>query len=246
MTPPSEWTMTPVGVVRSPFREKFGIPRQPGLAAQVESVVELLPPFDRPESVAELAGFSHLWLIFVFHATAERGWRPTVRPPRLGGNRRVGVFASRSTHRPNPIGLSVVELVSVDLSGGVRLTVRGADLLDGTPVLDIKPYLPFVDAVPDARSGYVDAPPAMLPVIWSDVAAAQLGEIVASDPSLESALLAAVSCDPRPAYQQDDNRIYAARIGNYDVRWQVRGNTAFVLEVVPCPADPGVESAPGP
>lgn len=166
------YTFETVGVIRSPYREKFGIPRQPSLVNAARITLELLPPYDHPDMVRGLDAFSHVWISFVFHQTAERGWRSLVRPPRLGGNAKVGVFASRATHRPNPLGLSLVRLLRIDTQPKVVLTLEGADLLDGTPVLDIKPYIPFVEARPDARGGFVDGPPPQLSVGWD--AAAQL------------------------------------------------------------------------
>ena len=149
-----------IGLVHSPFKEKFGIPRQPGLVPEINAVLELLPPFDRPEAVSGLQGYSHIWVQFVFHQTIQDQWQPTVRPPRLGGNRRVGVFASRSPFRPNPIGLSVVKLDEVRCAAGrVELALSGVDMMDGTPVLDVKPYIPYVDSIADALSGYAPVPP---------------------------------------------------------------------------------------
>ena len=168
------YTFETVGVIRSPYREKFGIPRQPSLVNAARITLELLPPYDHPDMVRGLDAFSHVWISFVFHQTAERGWRPLVRPPRLGGNAKVGVFASRATHRPNPLGLSLVRLLRIDTQPKVVLTLEGADLLDGTPVLDIKPYIPFVEARPDARGGFVDGPPPQLSVGWDAAARAQL------------------------------------------------------------------------
>ena len=149
------FAFTPIGYVHSPYKEKFGIPRQPGLVTAAQATLRLVAPFDQPESVRGLEGFSHVWLIFVFHGTAAQGWKPTVRPPRLGGNARLGVFATRSTFRPNPIGLSVAQIVDIDAQHGqVSLTLSGCDLLDGTPILDIKPYLAYADALHQARSGF--------------------------------------------------------------------------------------------
>lgn len=223
--------MQPVARVHSPYREKFGIPRQPGLV-DVESTVELLPGFDGAEMVEGLEGFSHLWLNFVFHACVDQGWKPRVRPPRLGGNRRVGVFASRSPFRPNHLGLSVVELLGIDTTaGGVSLRVRGADLLDGTPVLDIKPYVPYSDALPEARAGFApEAPAATLSVLFSDAALAALGD----DLHLRHLIEAVLSQDPRPAYQADDpERIYGVRLAEVNVRFRVSRGEALVVDVEP-------------
>ena len=155
------FSFEPVGVIHSCFKEKFGIPRQPGLAPDARAVLELLPPYNRAEAVRGLEGFSHVWLSFIFHACLGEPWKPTVRPPRLGGNRRLGVFATRSTHRPNPIGLSAVELEKIEAAPGrVLLHLKGVDLLDGTPVLDIKPYLPYSDNIPGALGGFAPEMPA--------------------------------------------------------------------------------------
>lgn len=206
------FTFDAIGIVHSPYREKFGIPRQPGLAL-IDAEIELLPPYAVADAVSGLDGFSHLWLTFVFHAVAERGWKPLVRPPRLGGNERLGVFATRSTHRPNPIGLSVVELIGIDTSAGVRLHIRGADLLDGTPLLDIKPYVPYADGIANARAGFAPAPPARLSVRWS-------GQIAIS--AQQRALIEEIlAFDPRPAYQEEPGRIYGVRIGDSNVRFTI-------------------------
>ncbi|WP_040095556.1 tRNA (N6-threonylcarbamoyladenosine(37)-N6)-methyltransferase TrmO, partial [Aeromonas australiensis] len=149
-----------LGIIRSPYKEKFAIPRQPGLVKSARARLELLPPYDQPDVLRGIEQFSHLWLSFVFHQTMAQGWHPTVRPPRLGGNERVGVFATRSTFRPNPLGLSVVELHGVGRERGkLWLELGAVDLLDGTPIVDIKPYVPYADSLPDARGGFApDAP----------------------------------------------------------------------------------------
>ncbi len=226
-----DYTFTPVALVRSPFRDKFGVPRQPSLAPSARQTVELLPPFDQPDAVRGLDAFSHLWLQFLFHQTAERGWQPLVRPPRLGGNRKVGVFASRATHRPNPLGLSLVRLHAVDTENGVRLHVSGADLVDGTPVLDIKPYIPFVEAVSDARAGFVDGPPPRLAVRWQPKALQQLA-LAGHAKDLVQLAEEVLAQDPRPAYQQDPDRVYGVRLYDCDVRFRVADGCAEVLEIV--------------
>ena len=161
--------MEAIGYIRTPFREKFGVPRQPGLATAAQGVLELAPPFDRPESLEGLEGFSHVWLLWRFHLAVRKSedWSPTVRPPRLGGNRRLGVFATRSPFRPNPLGLSAVRLLAVERRA-CRLVLGGVDLVDGTPVFDIKPYAPYTDSIPDAAGGFADASPeARLCVMFS-------------------------------------------------------------------------------
>lgn len=231
------FTFEPVGIIHSCFKEKFGIPRQPGLVADARAVLELLPPYNRAEAVRGLEGFSHVWVSFVFHACLGEPWKPTVRPPRLGGNRRLGVFATRSTHRPNPIGLSVVELERVVAEPGrVELHLKGVDLLDGTPVLDIKPYLPYVDSLPDAAGGFApDAPAARFEVRFSPGAldvCATAGERAAG---MEVLIRQILGHDPRPAYygKDDGKRAFGMRLFDYDVKWEVAGNTVYVTGIVP-------------
>ena len=155
MTP---YAFTPIAVVHSPYTQKFGIPRQPQLAPSARLCIELLPPLNA-DCVRGLEGFGMIWVQFVFHGVLDEGWSPLVRPPRLGGKQKMGVLATRSPHRPNPLGLSLLKLEHIDTSRGVRLWCSGGDLLDGTPVLDIKPYIPFVEAHPDAAAGFAPAPP---------------------------------------------------------------------------------------
>ena len=226
----------PIGIVHSPFKEKFGVPRQPGIVTAARATLELLPPYDREEALEGLSGFSHLWLVFVFHASAGQGWRPTVRPPRLGGNARVGVFASRSTFRPNPIGLSVVELVGYGREDGrLVLHVQGADLIDGTPVLDIKPYVPYADSIPRARGGFAgDAPEARLSVLFTPEAEAQLVAREVRYPQLRELITQVLAADPRPAYREDDagERTYGMRLLDFDLRWRVEDDTARVTGLI--------------
>lgn len=223
-----------IAIVRSPFKEKFGVPRQPGLVPQAKGRVEMLAPFNRPEAVDGLHGYSHIWIQFVFDRALRTQWQPTVRPPRLGGNRRVGVFASRSPFRPNPIGLSVVRLEHVVTEGGsVVLEVSGLDLVDGTPVIDIKPYLAYVDSIPDAVSGFAAAAPGPLcKVQFSSKALNQL----TSRPdgkALREMIAALLATDPRPAYIKagQQQRVYGIRLYDFDLRWQLVDGTARVLEL---------------
>ncbi len=226
--------INPIGTLHSPFREKFGIPRQPGLAPHAISRLVLAPECARPECFAGLEAFSHLWLIFGFHATADQGWRPTVRPPRLGGNQRLGVFATRSMFRPNPLGLSVVELVGVATGeSGVELLLRGADLLDGTPIYDIKPYVPYADSLPEARGGFAPEAPVLLDVQWAEQAlreAEQLG-LEADTRALIDEVLAQ---DPRPAYAgnaHDEARVYGVWLAGCDVSFGIGAAGVSVLGV---------------
>ena len=214
--------------MESDFGAKFGVPRQAGLVPELRGRVVFEPPFRSPEALRGMDGFSHLWLIWEFSENKTAGWSPTVRPPRLGGNERVGVFATRSPFRPNPIGLSCVKLERVELSGpdGPVLHVSGADLVDGTPILDIKPYLPYADCKPDAVGGFaaqpkeaeltVDCSPALLDRVPEDKRAA---------------LLAVLAQDPRPQYQDDPDRVYGMAFAGLEVRFTVAGERLTVLSL---------------
>jgi tRNA (adenine37-N6)-methyltransferase len=239
---PAAFTMTPIGTIASDYPDKFGIPRQPGLAPAARTTLVLAPPYDDPLAVRGLTAFSHLWLTFVFHLSPEPSeptrWSPLVRPPRLGGNAKVGVFASRSTHRPNRLGLSLVELTEVDTRRGVRLVLAGADLVDGTPVLDIKPYLPWAEARPEARAGFAPGPPPRLPVDYTAAAEAALAERADRD-SLRELIIQVLAQDPRPAYRTGaESRTYGVRLRDVDVRFCVitdgsgQGRVQ-VVEIVP-------------
>lgn len=225
-----QYTFQAIGVLRSPFREKFGIPRQPGLVPEAESTLVLYPPFNTEECLRGLHEFSYLWLNFVFHATAEKGWQPSVRPPRLGGNETRGVFATRSMFRPNPIGLSVVELIEIiDGDNGRALRLRGADLLDGTPILDIKPYISYADALPHARSGFAPEKPATLTVQWSERAKND-AETLSVNENLRALIEAVLAQDPRPAYrqQQNDTHEYGVWLENINVRFCVVSHCVII------------------
>lgn len=226
------FTWSPIGYLATPFPDRFGIPRQPRLAPHARGQLRLLPPYDRREAVRGLEDFSHVWLSFVFHRNGGE-WGPTVRPPRLGGNRRVGVFASRSPFRPNPLGLSLVELLAIDTSVGVVLTFGGVDLLDGTPVLDIKPYLPFVESEPAARGGFVEGPPPQLAVDFSTQAVAQLACHERRWPDLAALLHEVLAQDPRPAYADDRLRRYGFRLYDLEIKWRCSGTRAVVEEIAP-------------
>jgi tRNA-Thr(GGU) m(6)t(6)A37 methyltransferase TsaA len=224
-----------IGLVQSPFKEKFGIPRQPGLVDMVEGRVVMQAPFDDPLMFAGLEDFSHVWLSFLFHDVMDQGWRPRVRPPRLGGNQQVGVFASRSPYRPNHLGLSVVRLLGVDKSAGVSLRVRGLDLLDGTPVVDIKPYLPYVDSIPHASGGFAPgAPSEALEVVFSPKAREALADI--ADLKFEQLIARLLALDPRPAYRrrEESERIYGMRLEDFNITWKVAGGQLEVLEIHNC------------
>ncbi|MBV1786997.1 tRNA (N6-threonylcarbamoyladenosine(37)-N6)-methyltransferase TrmO [Marinobacterium sp. D7] len=226
--------MQPIGVIHSAFSEKFGIPRQPGLAGSLSATIELYPEFGSPEAVRGLEEASHIWLIFLFSATADQGWKPTVRPPRLGGNKRLGVFASRSPFRPNPIGLSPVELIGIRRQGSkVLLDVRGADLLDGTPILDIKPYLPYSDALPEAQFTLAEKIETLdLPINWQPAARDALVKLSQQlKQPLEQQIADVLRCDPRPAYQRDPERIYGIALHGLNIRFRITEQAIEVLEL---------------
>lgn len=230
------FTFEPIGIIHSCFKEKFGIPRQSGLVTEATAELELLPPFNREEALAGLDGFSHLWITFVFHGALREGWKPTVRPPRLGGNKRMGVFATRSNFRPNPIGLSAVKYSGVTRRGKkLILAIEGADLLDRTPVLDIKPYLPYADSLPEATGGFAPEPPAPDLIVAFNggvepvIDRKERGEI----PNLRRLITQMLENDPRPAYHAatGKRKSFAFRIFDLDVRWEVCGNQIRVTAI---------------
>lgn len=220
----SEFAVAQIGVIRSPWKEKFAVPRQPGLVQDGGGELHLQAPYNQPEAVRGLEAFSHIWILFMFHQTMAGGWRPTVRPPRLGGNARMGVFATRSTFRPNPVGMSLVELKGIRCEKSqVILQLGSLDLVDGTPVIDIKPYLPFAEALPDARAGYAQAAPeATMPVRFSAAAQQQIQQ-QAHIPQLQRFITEVLAQDPRPAYRKGESldREYAAWLLDFNVRWRI-------------------------
>jgi len=218
----------PVACIRSDFPEKFGIPRQSGLVEELTAAVVFEPPYRDASALRGLEGFSHIWLIWEFSRARREGWSPTVRPPRLGGNKRLGVFATRSPFRPNPIGLSCVRLLEVrqDRELGPVLTVAGADLMDGTPIYDIKPYLPYADCKPEAVGGFASQPKgAELEV---DCPGGLLGLIPEGK---RAALLAVLAQDPRPQYQDDPERVYGMAFAGAEVKFRVSGGRLTVTEI---------------
>jgi tRNA (adenine37-N6)-methyltransferase len=222
--------VNPIGYIESCFTEKFGIPRQSGLVPAATARLQLVAPFNTKEMVRGLAGFSHLWLHFVFHKSMQRGWKQMVRPPRLGGNRKVGVFASRSPQRPNFLGMSVVSLTSVLVDDGqVCLDLSGVDLLNGTPVIDIKPYLPYADCIGDACGGYAKEPPVILQVHFADCCfefCHLYQEKTGRD--LLNLLNQLLALDPRPAYQREKEREYGMPLWDVNIIFSIAGQCVKV------------------
>ncbi len=222
-------TLKPIARIYTDFSDKFGIPRQSGRVRELTGVIEFCEAYRSPEALRGIEGFSHLWLIFDFSEAHRQGFSPTVRPPRLGGNRRVGVFASRAPYRPNPLGLSAVRLERVEVTEtrGTLLHVSGVDLLSGTPIYDIKPYLPFADSIPDALGGYAgEHVDHRLSVKISDKLLSRLPA------EKQSAALACLAEDPRPSYQEDC-REYGMRFAGYEIRFFVQGDTLTVTDLSP-------------
>ena len=223
-----EWTLRPIARIQSDFSEKFGIPRQSGLVEALRARVVFAPEYRVREAFRGLEGFTHIWLVWGFSQNVEAGWSPTVRPPRLGGNVRMGVFATRSPFRPNPIGLSCVELLAIDYDApdGPALVVGGADLLDGTPIFDVKPYVPHADCRPQARGGFADAhredrlavdcPPRLEALV---------------PPDKREALRGVLAGDPRPSYQRDPQRLYGLGFAGLQVRFTVEDGVLHVRQV---------------
>ena len=226
---PQEFSMKTIARIHSDFAGKFGVPRQSGLVEALEARVVFEPEYRNPAALRGLEGFSHIWLVWVFDQAVRAEWSPTVRPPRLGGNARLGVFATRSPFRPNPIALSAVTLAGMEATRewGTVLRVRGADLMDGTPILDIKPYLPYADCRPEAVGGFASAPAGetlaveCLPELWEKV-----------PPQRREALRAVLALDPRPRYQEDPERVYGFGFAGLEVRFSVEGGVLRVREIL--------------
>ena len=230
-----DFTYHPIGVIRSCFTEKFGIPRQPGLTPAARATLEVFSPYDRDEAFRGLDAFSHLWVLFVFHGIPAGKWRPTVRPPRLGGNRRTGVFSTRSGFRPNPIGMSAVSLEGIRRHNGkLLLELSGVDLLDRTPVLDIKPYLPYADALSQAFGGFANRPPRdQIPVACCPAAQKSLAELEKTHPGFGELLKQVLGADPRPAYvdRRTDREEFGLRLYNVNVRWRISDGKIIVQTI---------------
>ena len=225
-------SITPIGILSSPFKQKFSIPRQPNLAPAARGIIHLEPHFDSPDMVRDLDTFSHLWLVFGFHENSEQGWKPLVRPPRLGGNKKTGVLATRSTFRPNGLGLSAVKFEKIIIENNrTSIEVSGIDLLDGTPIFDIKPYITYSDSI-DAQSGFAPEAPSLKTVELSVLA----NQFVASHDTptdFTHLIMQILAQDPRPAYKQNkiDDKIYSVHLYDFDVHWQVTDDVITVTNI---------------
>ncbi len=225
----NDFVIRPIARIRTEFPEKFGIPRQAGIVDELRGEVVFEPEYRREEALRGLEEFSHLWLIWQFSENLDQGWTPTVRPPRLGGNERRGVFATRSPFRPNALGLSCVRLLGIrrDPELGSVLQVAGADLMDGTPIFDIKPYIPYADCRPEASGGFAPDPGATLTVSIPEELEAKIPE------EKRAALRGVLENDPRPRYQDDPERRYGLSFGGMEIAFRVNGRTLTVTEVEP-------------
>ncbi|MDM1302182.1 MULTISPECIES: tRNA (N6-threonylcarbamoyladenosine(37)-N6)-methyltransferase TrmO [Acinetobacter] len=238
----TDLTLPIIGIMKSPYKEKFGIPRQPNLV-QVESYIDMLEPYNDLLAFEGIEAFSHLWLLWQFHDNKNQQqtkFRAQVRPPRLGGNQKIGVFATRSMYRPSPVGLSVVQLKQVKKVGkAVRVYVTGSDLLDGTPILDIKPYIQYSDAVMEAQSGYAQDEPERKQVVWTEQAAVQKQQLLQQhkiSAQMLGELEQVLSLDPRPAYQEDETRLYKMHFANIDVGFMVQPDQVLIQMLALKPA----------
>ena len=234
------YEFNPIGIAHTPFTQRFGIPRQPGLVPSAKGVLKIDADPDFKHALKTLEQFSHLWIIFVFHSHGGNKWKPTIRPPRLGGKAKVGVLSSRSPHRPNPIGLSVVEIERIDLDaeGGPEIHVNGVDLLDGTPILDIKPYIPYADSVPNANPGWASAEISKTEVVFEALALEKIARAEESEsPGLKDLIEQLLAIDPRPGFQRRElppdadhsqGKDFGLLVKTFDVQWKIE-NQKFVV-----------------
>lgn len=222
-----ELTFKIIARIKSDFHEKFGIPRQSGLVQSLRATICFEPEFRNADALRGLEGFSHLWIMWIFSENIRSTWSPTVRPPRLGGNKRLGVFATRSSFRPNPVALSCVKIERIDLDTpeGPKIVVSGADLMDGTPIVDIKPYLPYTDAHPEAVGGFAEA------VRQIKVHVKPSEQLNKLPKEKRSALIEVLEQDPRPAYQHDPERVYGFPFAEYEVKFKVAGNELEIVSI---------------
>lgn len=238
--------MKPIGFMQTQFKEKFGVPRQVGMVREAKGILKLDANPEFTIALRHLEEFSHIWVIYLFHQHLEKAWRPTIEPPRIGGPKRVGVFASRSPHRPNPVGISAVKLERIDwdAADGVEIHISGHDIMDGTPVIDIKPYLPFADCIPEATSGWAAGDIPQYAVHFSDDASRAIAEYGEHNPRLRELLSEMLKWDPRPTSQRrampiegfgtvwTEKRHFGFRVLDFDVQWEVRDGAIYVLRLI--------------
>ncbi|MEH6444067.1 MAG: tRNA (N6-threonylcarbamoyladenosine(37)-N6)-methyltransferase TrmO [Oceanospirillaceae bacterium] len=228
------FTFNAIGVIKSPFKEKFGIPRQPGLTPDIISSIHLYKDYNSAQTLDALKSTSHLWILFVFSESYDFGWKPKVRPPRLGGNKKVGVFATRSPYRPNPIGISAVRLTDIrQEEGAFIIDVAGADLMHNTPILDIKPYIPYSDNIVDATNSLAQAFTSLSQTVFFSAQAQQVCEqfLLQHHESLSTQIEQVLRCDPRPAYQKNQQREYGLNLHNLNIRWQISDHRIDVISI---------------
>ncbi|MBD1575133.1 MULTISPECIES: tRNA (N6-threonylcarbamoyladenosine(37)-N6)-methyltransferase TrmO [Vibrio] len=228
------YTIEPIGLVQSPYKEKFAVPRQPRLAPNARARIQLLGAANSPEAVRGIEQFSHVWLLFLFDQNLAAGWKPTVRPPRLGGNERIGVFASRATFRPNGIGMSAVELKGVTQEGNQTwLELGSVDLVNNTPIIDIKPYIPYSDSLPNAQGGFAEKEPEVLRVIFSENAQLTL-QRHPDYRNIQAVIEQVLGQDPRPAYKKNkpDNKEYAVHLFDWNVKFQVESDLSAPIDAI--------------
>ena len=231
----------PIGIIHSCYKEKFGIPRQAGLIPEAEAEIEIFSPYNREEAFRGLEEFSHIWILFIFHAIRQNGWKSTVRPPRLGGSRRIGVFTTRSGFRPNRIGLSAVKLEHIAKEKETLvLKITGGDFLDDTPILDIKPYLPYADSISEAFGGFAsESPPKRNTVTFSpDALSACLVKEKEGLPKLRRLIVQILANDPRPAYfsNKPSRNKFGFKLYDFDVKWEIKGERIHVTGIEKCGA----------
>lgn len=227
------YIIEPIGIIHTPFKEKFAVPRQPGLTPSATSKLQLIGQANSPEAIRGIEQFSHIWLLFMFDQNIDAGWTPTVRPPRLGGNERVGVFSSRAPFRPNGIGMSAVELKNVyQEKEQVWLELGSVDLVNDTPIIDIKPYLPYSDSIVHANGGFAQSEPDLLPVVFSQHADQQL-RFHANQQQVRAVICEVLAQDPRPAYKKNklDEKEYAANLFDLNVKFKIMNKIVTVTAI---------------
>lgn len=228
-----QYTFDTIGIVHSCFKDKFAIPRQAGLVSASTASIELLPPYNDIEITRGMEDFSHLWLSFIFHKHVGKGWNTTVKPPRLDGKQRFGVFATRASFRPNPIGLSVVELDSIEQKNGqLFIHINGADLMDQTPVIDIKPYVPYSDSIPGAKGGFTDQIEEQeLQVVFNQEALIDCENAQKNHPHIKTFIRQLLALDHRAYYYKKIDKVYSTQVYDYDLKWTINNSEVVVISL---------------